>query len=162
MRLKKWAAQQPFPGSFFVDMPKEVENSLSSIEDNSQAEQASATEDVPPPEAAENQSGKYIFDHIYFLLLLLLLLALFSGKTAEKNPPTTSTPLIPDGLDKESLLARLDDLAEEIGHVKKRLNTDVNYVVKNTSRMLTQFEQKDLLAINKVNFYTNFLMFTDG
>ena len=31
-RLKKWAKQQPFPGSFYVEMAKEVENSLSSPE----------------------------------------------------------------------------------------------------------------------------------
>ena len=31
-RLKKWAAQQPFPGSFYVEMAKDVEDVLTTSE----------------------------------------------------------------------------------------------------------------------------------
>lgn len=36
-RLKKWALQQPFPGSFYVEMAKEVEDTLSSPEGTQEA-----------------------------------------------------------------------------------------------------------------------------
>ena len=36
-RLQKWARQQPFPGSFYVEMDKEVEDSFST-EDGSYQE----------------------------------------------------------------------------------------------------------------------------
>ena len=54
-RLKRWAKQQPFPSSFFVEMAKEVENSISSpdvTEEN--------TADKSKSLFSNTSSGKYI------------------------------------------------------------------------------------------------------
>ena len=39
-RLKKWAAQQPFPGDFYVEMAKEVEENLTTPEPTQEADKS--------------------------------------------------------------------------------------------------------------------------
>ena len=54
-RLKKWAKQQPFPGSFYVEMAREVENELTSPEATQEADKSKSLFSDP---AASESSGK--------------------------------------------------------------------------------------------------------
>ena len=57
-RLKKWAKLQPFPASFFVEMTREVENSISSPD-------VSANQ-VDQNEAAEKEGAQGNFHDDFF------------------------------------------------------------------------------------------------
>ena len=60
-RLKKWAAQQPFPGSFFVEMAREVENSISSQEDALEPGPSTKPDDGVEKSSSIESMGKFFW-----------------------------------------------------------------------------------------------------
>ena len=107
-RLKKWARQQPFPGSFYVEMAKEVEATLSSPE---------ATQEVDKSKSLFSDSNGSESSGWYSSNKLDQSTALFSAVAIPETLPS-STPIEPEVVanvsDLQSFKAEIKSLVQQL------------------------------------------------
>ena len=136
-RLKKWAKLQPFPGSFFVEMTREVENSISSPD-------VSANQ-ADPNEAAANEGAQGKFREP---ISLMDAMNFFLDGQISPNPPTTSTPVIPDW---QTKYLELHAYVMEVEESLTRLKSDFEGRIPTWTRALGKLDALEITSFVDVD-----------